>query len=189
LSRITEDLLLLARGDEDQLTVRAEPVDLRALLARSADAARPRAAAAGLRCRVTVPAGLTAQADPDRIRQAIDNLVDNAIRFAPPGSEIEVSAAAAGADVSVTVADAGPGFPPDYLPRAFERFARPEPGQARGQGAGLGLAIVAAIARAHGGSAVAANRPDGGAVVTLTLPRAGAAGRRDGQFRGGGPDD
>jgi two-component system, OmpR family, sensor kinase len=173
LSRITDDLLLLARSDEDQLIARKEPTELAALLWRSAQQAAHRCAQAGITCRVSVPPGLIALVDPDRVRQAVDNLVDNSLRFAPAGTQIEISAEASGTDVTISVADAGPGFPPDYLPHAFERFRRPDSGRARADGgAGLGLAIVQAIARSHGGTVSAGNRPDGGASVQLTLPDA-----------------
>ena len=86
-----------------------------------------------------------------------------------------LAARAAGADLDIEVRDDGPGFPAGFLPHAFERFARPDSGRSRGDGgAGLGLAIVRAIAAAHGGAATAANKPGGGAVVRLRLP--GAAG-------------
>jgi hypothetical protein len=173
LSRITDDLLLLARSDEDQLSARTEPTDLAVLLSRSAEQARQRSAEAGVTCVVSVPPGLVAVLDPGRIRQAVDNLVDNALRFAPAGTQIEISARARGADLSIAVTDAGPGFPADYLPYAFGRFRRADSGRARADGgAGLGLAIVQAIARAHGGTASARNREEGGAVVWLELPDA-----------------
>ena len=111
--------------------------------------------------------------DADRIRQAVDNLVGNALRFAPRGTVIVLAARAAGTDLDIEVRDEGPGFPAGFLPHAFERFARPDTGRSRGDGgAGLGLAIVRAIAAAHGGVATAANRPGGGAVVRLHLPGA-----------------
>lgn len=180
LSRITEDLLLLAGSDEDQLRTQPEAANLARLLARSAEQARQRAAAATVTLEVNCPDDLTALVDADRIRQAVDNLVDNAVRFAPPDSTIELRAAASGDDVTITVADTGPGFPADFLPRAFERFARPNEGRAHANGgAGLGLAIVAAIARAHGGTATAGNRPGGGAAVTVHLPGARRAGQND----------
>jgi hypothetical protein len=173
LSRITDDLLTLASSDERQLTIRKEPTDLVRLLARSTEQASRRAAESGVTFQVSAVPGLTALVDADRIRQAVDNLVDNALRFAPPGSQIEISAAAGGPDLTIAVADSGPGFPPDFLPAAFERFRRPDGGRARADGgAGLGLAIVEAIARAHGGAAAASNRPAGGAVVQLRLPGA-----------------
>ncbi len=173
LSRITSDLLLLARSDDDQLSLRLEQAGLRPLLARSAERAGPRLAAAGLTCRLDVPPGLHARIDPDRIGEAVDNLLDNAMRFAPRGSVIVLAARASGPDLDIEVRDDGPGFPPGFLPHAFERFRRPDTGRSRDHGgAGLGLAIVQAIASAHGGAAVARNAPGGGAVVGLRLPHA-----------------
>ncbi|WP_180934010.1 sensor histidine kinase [Nocardioides ungokensis] len=105
--------------------------------------------------------------------EAVDNLVDNALRFAPSGTSITISARAVGQDLTVEVSDSGPGFPEQFLPHAFERFARPDSSRARRDGgAGLGLAIVSAIAHAHGGRAEARNRPGGGALVALVLPGA-----------------
>src|SRR5215469_1351064 len=172
LTRITDDLLLLARGDEDKLSLQVERADIAALLAASAERARSRAAAAGVTCQVRVAAGLTAVVDAGRIRQAVDNLVDNALRFAPRGTQVMISADIAGPSLVIEVRDSGPGFPPDFLPHAFERFRRPGQDRARSAGgAGLGLAIVQAIALAHGGRAVASNRAEGGAAVKLELPR------------------
>jgi signal transduction histidine kinase len=122
-------------------------------------------------CVANAPAGLIALIDPDRVRQALDNMIDNALRFAPRGSQVTVSARPSGDALVIEVADTGPGFPGDYLPHAFERFRRPDTGRARSQGgAGLGLAIVAAIAAAHGGTVTARNSPAGGAVVIIELP-------------------
>ncbi len=179
LTRLTNDLLLLARSDEGRLPVRPAPADVGLLLARSAEQAAGRAAEAGVRCAADAPAGLTADLDEDRIRQAVDNLVDNALRFAPRGSVVRVAARTAGddgGDLVIEVADTGPGFPAGFLPHAFERFKRPDTSRARSDGgAGLGLAIVAAIAAAHGGAASARNEPGGGAVVSIRLPGAVAA--------------
>jgi len=175
LARITDQLLFLARSDEDRTGPQRERTKVRPLLARSADQAAVRATAAGVSCDVDAPAELTATMDPDRIREAVDNLVDNALRFAPRGTAIHICARAADRDLVIEVRDSGPGFPPDFLPHAFERFRRPDSGRARSDGgAGLGLAIVSAIAQAHGGRAVARNQPGHGAAVALELP--GAAG-------------
>jgi len=171
LTRITDDLLLLARGDENKLSLQLERTDVMGLLARSAQRARARAEAAGVTCRVEAAAGLIAIVDAGRIREAVDNLVDNALRFAPPGTEVVIRAEIAAGPLVIEVSDSGPGFPAEFLPHAFERFRRPDQGRARSAGgAGLGLAIVQAIAVAHGGKAVAANRPGGGASVRLELP-------------------
>jgi signal transduction histidine kinase len=171
LSRLTGDLLLLARSDEERLSLRLETTDMRQLLARSSEIAASRLAAAGVSCHVEAPEGMLAAVDADRIRQAVDNLLDNALRFAPRGSVIVLAARADGPDLGIEVRDDGPGFPPGFLPHAFERFRRPDTSRSRGDGgAGLGLAIVRAIAIAHGGTASAANRPGGGAEIRLRLP-------------------
>ena len=171
LSRLTDDLLLLARNDEDQLSLRLEITDIGKLLARSAGIAASRLAAAGVSCRIEAQDGMLAAVDGDRIRQAVDNLLDNALRFAPRGSAIVLSATADGCDLGIQVRDDGPGFPPGFLPHAFERFRRPDTSRSRDDGgAGLGLAIVRAIAAAHGGTATAANRPGSGAMVSLRFP-------------------
>ncbi len=155
LARLTAQLLVLARSDEDKLPLRAERTSIRKLLGRSAEQAASRAAAAGISIEVQAPPGLAADIDPDRIREAVDNLVDNALRFGPAGTQITLAAQAAGDDLVLYVSDRGPGFPADFLPHAFERFRRPDSGRARSDGgAGLGLAIVSAIARAHGGRAI-----------------------------------
>ena len=130
-----------------------------------------RARDAGVSCEVDAPADLTANLDPDRIREAVDNLVDNALRLAPPGTAIQITGRATDGDLTIEVRDEGPGFPADFLPHAFERFRRPDSSRARTDGgAGLGLAIVSAIAQAHGGRARARNQPQRGAAVALDLP-------------------
>jgi signal transduction histidine kinase len=173
LARLTDQLLFLARSDEDRVPVRRERAAVGGLLDRSADRAAARAAAAGIRLEVDAPAGLEADVDPDRLGEAVDNLVDNALRLAPPGTVVVISARAVAGDLTIEVVDSGPGFPVDFLPRAFERFTRPDTSRSRSDGgAGLGLAIVSAIAHAHGGRATARNRPGGGAVVALELPGA-----------------
>jgi signal transduction histidine kinase len=179
LNRITDDLLLLARSDEERLTLHVEDTCIRDLLTGSAEQARSRAAAAGASVEVSAPAVLTARVDRDRIRQAVDNLVDNALRFAPAGTTIGIAGRSADGDLVIEVTDTGPGFSADYLPHAFERFSRPDGGRSRSSGgAGLGLAIVQAIAAAHGGLAAASNGPDGGASVLLRLPHAVLSDRR-----------
>ena len=171
LTRITDDLLLLAKGDENRLSLQLERTDVTSLLARSAERAGARAEAAGVTCRIEAAAGLTAVVDAGRIRQAVDNLVDNALRFAPPGTQVVIRAEIAGGSLVIEVSDCGPGFPAEFLPLAFERFRRPDHGRARSAGgAGLGLAIVPAIAFAHGGTVVAGNLPQGGATVRLEVP-------------------
>ena len=171
LNRLTDDLLMLARSDSDRITVRREEVEIGAVLDKSVDAFRSRARAAAVEVRVESLRPLEWWADRDRLRQAVDNLLDNALRLAPRGTAVVVRAEVRGAALVVEVLDRGPGFPPEFLPRAFERFARPGPARGRDTGgAGLGLSIVQVIAAAHGGAATAGNRPGGGAWVRLELP-------------------
>ena len=173
LTRLTEDLLLLARLDQRQLPLRIELADVAQLLDESASAGSARSAAAGVVCTVEAPPGLSARVDRGRLRQAVDNLVDNALRFAPAGSRIVLSARAEGEALLIDVLDEGPGFDPTFLPHAFERFRRADASRSRGDGGtGLGLAIVKGVVEAHGGAASASNRPGGGASVQLRIPGA-----------------
>ncbi|MCW2716241.1 ATP-binding protein [Pseudonocardia sp.] len=172
LIRLAEDLLLLARADNHQPFLRPAPLSVPQLLDVAARGAGARAAERGVVVSVQGPDELDVVADPDRLRQAVDNLLDNATRYATPGGTVSITAITpVPGRFSLEIADDGPGFPPDFLPRAFERFQRAEAARSRdGGGTGLGLSIVRAIAQAHGGSAEATNRPDGGARVTLDLP-------------------
>ena len=106
-------------------------------------------------------------ADQDRAGQAIDNLLTNALRHA--NTHVHLSARPNGAFITLHVIDDGPGFPPDFLPHAWERFARADTARTEDD-AGLGLGIVRTIAEAHNGQAHATNTPTGGADVWITLP-------------------
>ena len=166
LAQLAEDLLVVARSGEGELPVSTEELPAGDLLedvrARFAD----RAAQRGRAIRVEVEDGLRLRGDPLRVRQALGNLVDNALRHG--GGEIVLRSQAAGDGVAVDVSDGGPGFEPGIADRAFERFARGDRARRRG-GTGLGMAIVRAIAEAHGGRAEIV--PDGGgATVRIWLP-------------------
>jgi len=117
------------------------------------------------------PVGLEARVDPDRLRQALDNLLANAVRHSPEHGVVTLTVTRHEGRVVFSVADDGPGFPEEFLPHAFERFRRADTARARSEGgSGLGLAIVETIARAHDGRVRAANRTEGGAVVEIDLP-------------------
>jgi signal transduction histidine kinase len=161
LVRLAEDLLVLARADEGKLQLRQEPIEVRELL----DTVAHRFAAVGRALEVAAPAGLIVTGDPLRLEQALGNLVDNAIRYG--AGTVRLAAARDDGGVLLSVADEGAGFPTAFLPHAFERFTRADFARPRGA-AGLGLALVQAVARAHGGLATATNLPGGGAVVKLT---------------------
>jgi signal transduction histidine kinase len=110
-----------------------------------------------------------ARVDGDRVRQAVENLVENAIRHSSRGGTVEVRASLQDSHLRIVVTDAGAGFADSMLDRAFEPFARADDDRAV-DGAGLGLAIVRAVAQAHGGSATARNLEGGGAEVSLDIP-------------------
>jgi two-component system sensor histidine kinase KdpD len=106
--------------------------------------------------------------DPVLVQQLFVNLLENAAKYTPPGTAIEILGAREGGTLVVDVADRGPGIPPGEEERVFERFHRGAHASVRG--VGLGLPIARAIAQVHGGRLVAANRPGGGALFRLTLP-------------------
>jgi two-component system, OmpR family, sensor kinase len=168
LARLAQDLLVLSRSRGGQIPVHREEVDLREVLEDACRDHRERARAAGVELRVRAPRDRV-RVDPARLRQAVENLVDNSLRHVPPGGTIEVDAEIDDAGVSVSVRDSGSGFPPAFLARAFEPFARGDANAGDPSGAGLGLAIVRAVAEAHGGSSAAENPSGGGALVTLRL--------------------
>ncbi len=172
LSRLADDLLVLARADQGRLPLRLEPLDVGDLLGAAARRHAGPAAAAGrqLRTSVDVEGGAVVLADPDRVAQALDNLIANALGHG--AGPIDVRAAEApGGRIALSVSDAGPGIPATLLEHVFERFTQGDPAHS-GAGSGLGLAIVDALARAHGGSVRATNGPAGGAVVVVELPAA-----------------
>jgi heavy metal sensor kinase len=172
LARLADSLLLLARSDSRH-TLRLQPTDLHHLLETAVDRARAAAQANDIELLLEAPRPLDAEIDPDRIRQAVDNLLDNAIRHAAPSTIVSVHAHNESKNVVIEVTDHGSGFPADFLPHAFERFSRADSARSRSAGGtGLGLAIVQSIARAHGGRAVATNPPEGGASVRIELPAA-----------------
>ena len=119
---------------------------------------------------LTELSGGTLQADPDALRNALDALLENAVKYTEPAAAITLGARSEGSGLAIEVADEGSGLPPDGLERLFDRFARADSARSRANGgAGLGLAIVNAIVRAHGGSCEAANS-ETGAVFTLYFP-------------------
>jgi two-component system OmpR family sensor kinase len=165
---LVEDLLLLARLDEVREEER-KPVDVSELARDAADDARATARDRS----ITLQAGedTVVLGDADRLRQVIANLVRNALVHTPAGTPIEIAVSRAESGVRLEVLDGGPGLPVEDGDSLFERFWRAEGGRVRGAaGAGLGLAIVQAIVRAHGGAVHARTRPEGGAAFTVDLP-------------------
>ena len=168
LSQLAEDLLLLARSDRAQLPLEPAPLRVQELLDAVAARFERRATDAGRAIEVEDTDTLEVNADRIRLEQALGNLVDNALGHGD--GTVRLSARTRNGDVELHVRDEGPGFPVDFLPHAFDRFAQAD-GARTGAGTGLGLAIAEAIAAAHGGSAHAANLGEGGGDVWLSLPR------------------
>lgn len=167
LSQLAEDLLLIARSDNGRLPLRVDDLAVDDLFASVASRFDWRAEEAGSAVHATPAPGLRLRGDRHRLEQGLSNLIDNALRHG--SGTIELAASVEGGWIELHVKDAGNGFPPAFLERAFERFSRPDAGRGAG-GAGLGLSIVRAIAEAHGGTAHAANIPFRGADVWLVLP-------------------
>jgi two-component system, OmpR family, sensor kinase len=169
LTELAENLLIMARADQHRLAPQRAETDITALMERVRDRFAHPAAAASRSLVVDVPTGLTARVDPAQVEQALLNLVDNALRHGH--GTVRLSAGVSDASLVVEVSDTGRGFPGGFEQAAFERFSRAD--DARGDGgAGLGLAIVQAIARAHGGTASITSR-GAPTTVRLTLPAEG----------------
>ena len=198
LNELAEGLLFLARADGTARIIEPRDADVVSVIGDAVRATRARAEAEGILIAVEAPGELWAWIDPGALRRAVDNLIANSVSAMagsaradgapPPERRVVISAAATdepGAEglepapdphpvVTVAVSDTGPGFPPEFIGHAFSRFRRADTSRTSASGGyGLGLAIVAEIAAAHGGTAMAANNPGSGATVTLRFPRWG----------------
>jgi len=153
LARLTEDLLELSRIEAGELKLEFQPVSARQLVESCAETVGMKAAAKQLALNLVVPAGLPAmRGDANRLQQVLQNLLDNAVQYTPSGGRIEVSAAGAGGQIVITVADTGIGIPQAEQSRIFERFYRVDAARSReAGGTGLGLSIARHIVEAHGG--------------------------------------
>lgn len=167
LSQLAEDLLLIARTDRGRLALRVEPVPVDALFAAIRSRFDWRAAELGKALTAIRTDGLLVDADRLRLEQALANLVDNALRYG--GNEITLAAASSDGRAELHVRDNGPGFPPEFLGHAFDRFTRADVARGGG-GSGLGLSIVKAIAQSHDGTAHVANSAHEGADAWISLP-------------------
>jgi two-component system, OmpR family, sensor kinase len=166
LNQLSEDLLTIAQTERGELPLRIGRVDVAEALEGVRRRFSRRAEVGGRAIEVSAPAGIEVDGDRLRLDQAIGSMADNALRHG--SGRISLSAAERDGSVEIHVVDRGPGFPQEFVGRAFERFSR---GSRRHDGgSGLGLAIVRTVARAHGGEAAAANSDGGGADVWLSLP-------------------
>ncbi len=178
LRAITEDLLVLARADAGRIGLERAPVRLDQVAAEAVEAFRDAAAAAGVALTIETEGQASILGDERWLRQLVANLVDNAVKFAhpPPAAErapaVAVRVRAGDGTATLAVEDTGPGLPAGAPERVFERFYRGDAGHShsRGDGAGLGLAITAWIARAHGGTIRAETLAAGGSRFEVSLP-------------------
>ncbi|NUT24105.1 MAG: HAMP domain-containing histidine kinase [Hamadaea sp.] len=173
LARLIDDLLALARLDAVDFPLQVAVVDLVPVVRAVQDAWQPRCTAHGVPLRVQVPDGpLMVTTDAGRLRQVIDGLLENALRVVPPGKPIVVELTAELKGAIIQVRDGGPGFTDDDLAVAFERGALHQRYQGvRKVGSGLGLALAAGLVRRLGGTVSAGHAPEGGAALTVTIPR------------------
>jgi signal transduction histidine kinase len=170
MASLVDDLLLLARSDSGAVPLASEPLDLGDIAFEAASTLGRAADARGVRVTVD-PEPAMVDGDPERLRQLVMILVDNAVRHSPRGGEVGVTVRAAGPIVSVEVADQGPGVRPEDMPHVFDRFWRAA--GAPSGGTGLGLAIGKWIVDRHGGRIGVADAEAGGAVFRVELPASG----------------
>ena len=180
LSRLVEDLRLLAQVEAGSLHLQLSAARVEELLQSSVEAVRPRAEAKGIDLSLDVePSAPTAELDATRVSQVIGNLLENAITHTPEGGKVTVSARVLRLaqdereTVEVTVSDTGAGIAPEDLPRVFDRFYRADPSRDRSTGgAGLGLTIARRLVEAHGGTIVVESALGEGSRFTVRLPTA-----------------
>ncbi|GAA3817458.1 sensor histidine kinase [Cellulomonas soli] len=180
VERLVDDLDQVSRAEERLLDLRLQPVDAADLVAATADGARATASEAGVSVLTSPPeepgtdpgAGVVL-VDPDRLHEALANLVTNALRHTPAGGTVRLSSRTRGQVVELTVTDTGEGIAAEHLPRVLERFYRVDDGRSRTTGgSGIGLTITRALVEAHGGRVrIESAGPGHGTTAVLTLPR------------------
>ena len=176
LSRITEDALLITRADASSAAVPRALLDFNALLRDLLARWQPRMAGAGVRLDVTLDAELRElPLDGTLITRMVEHLLDNALRHTPAGGRVEVRTVLAAPDKArLSVTDSGPGVAAADVSHMFEPFYRGDASRTRAGGAGLGLAVVAAVARLHGGTVTVDSAPGRGARFEVELPTSSA---------------
>jgi two-component system phosphate regulon sensor histidine kinase PhoR len=171
MERLVADLLRLARLDARQEALDRATCDMQQLFNTVvADVAPAVEAKHQLISTAVAPDAIRVQADPAKLHDVLRNLVENAVNYSPDAATIAIAAARSNGIIRISVADSGPGIPPEDLSRVFERFYRVDKSRSRPGGTGLGLAIVKHLVELHGGEATAENRPEGGARFVITLP-------------------
>jgi two-component system, OmpR family, phosphate regulon sensor histidine kinase PhoR len=175
MERLVQDLLRLARLDARQEALDVTRCDVHQLFSGVIADLGPAIEAKQQHVAITVPPEAShVDGDPAKLHDIVRNLVENAVNYSPEGADLRVTSGIEGGTFVITVADSGPGIPPDDLARVFERFYRVDKSRSRPGGTGLGLAIVKHLVELHGGEARASNAPGGGAVFTVRLPASAA---------------
>jgi two-component system phosphate regulon sensor histidine kinase PhoR len=171
MAELVDDLLVLARIEAEGFAPAREPVDVAALAEEAAREWSGRADARRMRLYLDAAEPASVEADPRLLRNALDNLIENALRHCPDGTTVRLAVDRRPGEVEISVADDGPGIPPEDQGRIFERFYRVEKGRSReAGGTGLGLAIVKHIVEVHGGRATVESRVGAGTTFRLFLP-------------------
>jgi heavy metal sensor kinase len=176
LSRIVEDMFTLARADAGSYPVRRDAIYLDEVAEEVVRATRVLATIKRVDVELTTIPSASFVGDEDLIRRLIGNLLDNAVRYSPPGSKVSLSLERTAGGYTIAISDSGPGIPPESQALIFERFYRVDLARARGLadgGAGLGLALVRWIANVHGGDATLTRSSEAGSTFTVLLPYAG----------------
>jgi len=169
LSMLTT-LMDISEAETGTMKLNVSPVELSRLATEVTELYEDTADDAGVTLKAGVPAGLIVTADRDRLRQALANLVDNAIKYTPRGGHVDVSAAAEPDAMVIRVSDSGPGISEQDLPRIFDRLYRGDQSRAT-RGLGLGLSLVRAYVEAQGGTVTVASRRGQGSTFEIRLPR------------------
>ncbi|WP_344755817.1 HAMP domain-containing sensor histidine kinase [Gryllotalpicola koreensis] len=171
LRHLVGDLLTTAQAGAGAFTLQKTKVELNDVVRQAVESAGPAAEDAGVTLGTDLAASVIISADPDRLGQACDNLISNAIKFTPEGGTVTVSTELRGTDAALSVRDTGVGIPADEVAHLSERFFRASTAQAI-PGVGLGLTVVRAIATAHGGRLEIESEQGAGTTFTLVLPAA-----------------
>jgi len=177
VTRLVESLLLLSRADAGQVPLRREPLEVSALVREVAERLGVLAEEKRVRVSVEAPPSPGVQGDPTLLRQALENLLDNAIRLSPEGGTVRIAVRDAGGALAIEVGDEGPGIAPEHRARVFDRFYRVDEARSRDRGgAGLGLAIAWWAVEAHGGRIELESEVGKGSTFRIVLPREGGTG-------------
>ncbi len=168
LERLVSDLFLLAKADSGRLQMTSEPLDLSELFDEALDAVRPVAEKKGVHLVASSNVAIAVVGDHTALGRVLRNLLDNAIRYSPNGGRVGIQHRLEASSVRFAVVDEGEGFEADFIPRALDRFSQADKARSGNETAGLGLALVSAMVKAHGGEV--SIRPGPGGWVEVRLP-------------------